>query len=477
MLVGLGGSSVSATHTSIIVIIGAGFSGAAIAAQLLRQAAGGHLRIVLVNESGRMARGLAYGTHSTQHVLNVPAGNMSALADDPENFVRYCRWSDPSVSPSDFVPRRFYGAYLEALLGTAEFSGKTSVTLERVVGRVQAVRLPSGQGQCAVEMSAADVIQADHVVLAFGHFPPSEPLSCGELPALGYRYIGDPWRPDALANIGSDDAVLLLGAGLTAVDVALLLARDGRTGQLIAVSRRGLRPNAHREGGAHPGVVDAKGLHERMGSTMRGQMRSFRCALREHRAAGCDWRDMVGALRAHTPNIWQQWSDAERSRFLRHLRPFWDAARHRCAPEAYARFERLEQSGKLRLHGARVVSVQRREDGVDVIMRRRGSSQTFSERVQYVVNCTGPSSDVERSKSTLVSGLLADGLITPDALGLGLKVDANGAVVDTQGRPSRRLSYIGPLLRARDWEATAVPELRVHAQNLAHRLVATLKMV
>ena len=66
--------------------------------------------------------------------------------------------------------------------------------------------------------------------------------------------------------------------------------------------------------------------------------------------------------------------------------------------------------------------------------------------------------------------LLQDGWLSADPLGLGLQVDAHGPVVGAQGRPTPGLHYVGPLLRARDWEATAVPELRVHALSLAQRL-------
>lgn len=41
------------------------------------------------------------------------------------------------------------------------------------------------------------------------------------------------------------------------------------------------------------------------------------------------------------------------------------------------------------------------------------------------------------------------------------------------GRIVKGLYYVGPWLRARDWEATAVPELRVHAQRLAERLAGS----
>lgn len=202
-----------------IVIVGAGFSGAVTAVQLLRLARG-PLRVILVNESGRMARGLAYGTHSNAHVLNVPAGNMSALPDDPDDFLRYCRWSDPQVRPESFVPRRLYGAYLEALLSATELKHDAGLELQRVVGRVVSISAPADAAgtaarpppRAALQLEDGRRLQADAVVLAFGHFAPIDPLTPQMLDAAQARYVRDPWQPGALAAIGPDDDVLLIGA-------------------------------------------------------------------------------------------------------------------------------------------------------------------------------------------------------------------------------------------------------------------------
>ena len=90
--------------------------------------------------------------------------------------------------------------------------------------------------------------------------------------------------------------------------------------------------------------------------------------------------------------------------------------------------------------------------------------------MQAIVNCTGPTSDLRRSGSALIDQLLDAGLLCPDRLGLGLVVDAQYRVIDRDGRAADRLRYIGPLLKAGAWEATAVPELRQHAQRLAQML-------
>ena len=448
------------------------------AIQLLRQARG-EVRVVLINESGRMARGLAYGTRSQAHVLNVPAGNMSALVDDPADFLRYCRWSDPQVQPESFVPRQLYGAYLEALLSAAELKGSAGAELSRVVGRVVAITEavpPAGADEQAsralLQLEDGSVVCADAVVLAFGHFQPRDPLGQEMLAVAGPHYVGDPWRAGALSAVGPDDDVLLVGAGLTAVDVALALRRNRHRGHMVSISRRGLAPQSHRRSGVVPSAVDGAALVAAMGPTLRSAFRLLRSETRQRVARGEDWRDVMGALRAHTPALWQQLSPTDRGRFLRHLQPFWDVLRHRCAPSAHAEHAVLVQDGRLESIAARLVRVQELASGIEVTLRPRGGNAPIIRRVQTVINCTGPSSDLAHSGSPLIAQLLADGLISADKFGLGLRVDDQYRALSPQGGAASWLRYIGPLLKAQLWEATAVPELRIHAQRLAALLLA-----
>ncbi len=467
-------SDATKSRVRTIVIIGAGFSGAMTAVNLLRQAPQQPLRVVLINKSGRMARGIAYGTRSASHILNVPAGNMSALADDPEDFLRFCRWSEPDVGPASFVSRRLYGTYLEALLAAAEHSGGEAV-LEREVDEVVSVRVDAG-GECAhVLLDDGRSIVADHVVLAFGHFTPADP----PVSTPGFygsdRYIRDPWQQGALQGVRDEDPVLLLGSGLTAVDVALSLHHGRSRAPILCVSRRGLSPQAHRASRGPPQGAGAQHLLQEMGSSVRSYVKVLRGEVLKRSQAGEDWRDVLASLRPHTPALWHRLSVQERALFLRHVQPYWDVLRHRCAPTASARYGELLLSGAVRVAAGRVLGYREHADGVQVTWRPRGAhDRTEQLRVGYVINCTGPDSDLRRSRTPLIRDLLARGLMRADALGLGVDIDEDYAVLDARGRPSSVLHYIGPLLKARDWEATAVPELRGHAARLAQHLLRSL---
>ncbi|RVU43820.1 FAD/NAD(P)-binding protein [Rubrivivax rivuli] len=469
------------TTPTTVLIVGAGFSGTATAVQLLRGARA-PLQVLLLNESGRMARGLAYGTDSLDHVLNVPAGNMSALADDPENFLRYGRWVDARWHAGSFVPRRLYGAYLESLLAAAESTaGPQGARLQRLVGRALRV-LPPGLAADAtrarVLLEDGRELPADHVVLAFGHVAPEHPLTEAQRAVLGTAYTADPWRQAISERVQPADRVLLVGAGLTALDMLVSLDRAGHRGPVHMLSRRGLAPQPHRDqdtARGRPAGPDAQAVHallQGMGTNLRSQLRALREAVATAVAAGGDWRDWIAALRPHTRAWWQALDEAERRRFLRHLQPHWDTLRHRCAPAAHAVFERWRREGRLTVEAGRIHGLQAAPTGgYTLALRPRGSTALRERSIDHVVNCTSPSGRLTRSPSALVAALLAEGLVQPDALELGLQVHDDGRVIGRNGTAADWLHYVGPLLKARDWEATAIPELRQHAAALAQRLL------
>ena len=88
-----------------VAIIGGRFTGATLAAQLLRKS-GGSVSVFLIERGGRLGRGGAYSTECEEHLLNVLARNMSAYPDDPEHFLEWARLNHvPGASPDDYLPR------------------------------------------------------------------------------------------------------------------------------------------------------------------------------------------------------------------------------------------------------------------------------------------------------------------------------------------------------------------------------------
>jgi uncharacterized NAD(P)/FAD-binding protein YdhS len=461
-------------RAATIAIIGGGFSGTLTAVHLLMRGFGAPGRLVLLNRSGGMARGLAYGTRSPHHVLNVPAGRMSAFDDDPESFMRFVGERGAPVEGGAFVSRDLYGAYLISLLTTAA-ARSTRVSLERVHDEVLTIEPEPDAAHALITTARGARIRADRVVLAVGNYPPQPPrLDDDAVVRFSTRFVTDPWRPGALAIVDPLRPTLLIGTGLTMVDIALELEALGKCRQVIAVSRRGLLPLPHREK-HHPApanVVSADALHS--SQTVRESLRWLRDAVRRAQSAGADWRDVIAAIRPATPAWWRALPLDERRRFLRHVRPFWDVHRHRMAPELHAQFTALADAGAVAVRAGRVVSLRASVGGVVAEIRPRGGGAGETIEVGAVINCTGPAGDTRALRDPLFEHLLARGLVTPDPLGLGLELSEHNALVARDGAASATLYYVGPFARARDWEATAVPELRQHAHRLATHLIDSL---
>ncbi|MBV9913689.1 MAG: hypothetical protein JOZ93_13985, partial [Sinobacteraceae bacterium] len=109
---------------------------------------------------------------------------------------------------------------------------------------------------------------------------------------------------------------------------------------------------------------------------------------------------------------------------------------------------------------------------LSVQWRARSASEIQSLQVDRIINCTGPDYDATRSREPLLRSLLQQQLATPDTLRLGLSTGEHGALLDARGRQVHRLFYLGPMLRAAHWEATAAQELRGHAESLARHLAS-----
>jgi uncharacterized NAD(P)/FAD-binding protein YdhS len=90
----------------------------------------------------------------------------------------------------------------------------------------------------------------------------------------------------------------------------------------------------------------------------------------------------------------------------------------------------------------------------------------------WLINATGPGTDITRSADPLLRDTLAQGLARPDPLRLGIDAGPSGAVLDASGTPSSTLFTLGPPLRGLRYETTAIPEIRDQAAALAGHLTA-----
>ncbi|MGW3955566.1 FAD/NAD(P)-binding protein, partial [Streptomyces sp. NPDC004752] len=436
-----------------VAIVGAGASGTLTAVQLCETAARRRipLDLVLIDPAPEAGRGVAYATRDPRHRLNVPAGGMSAYPDDPGHFTRWlCRHGEPAVTGADFATRYRYGAYLADALGRAVVRAHGTVAVRRLRTRAEdCTGTPDGR----VEIRLADggPLIADAAVLATG---PAAPAAAWVPPRLreAPRFIGTPWAPGALNGPCADTAdVLLVGTGLTAVDLALTLDHPGRT--VHALSRTGLLPQPHALGpaGSMPAPADLPDAS--LGRLRRAVYRHLSRSVRIHG----DWRPALDSLRPHTTRLWRSLTPEEREEFLAREGALWNTHRHRMAPATAEHVSRARTARRLHVHTGTVVGAHG-DAGLRVEL---SGGRTL--HVGWVIDCTGPG---RRPDDPLWRALFAAGTAVAGPLGMGVAT-RDGRLVDARGRTGAPLFTLGAPRRGELWETTAIPEIRGQAAELA----------
>ncbi|HEY1257978.1 MAG TPA: FAD/NAD(P)-binding protein [Stellaceae bacterium] len=456
---------------SAVAIIGAGFSGTLLALHLMRRCPE-PVRIHLIERSPRFGRGLAYSTGNLNHLLNVPAARMSAFHDQPDDFLDWLQdRSDVAggVAPHHFVARKVFGDYVRYHL-KEEFRRASGRRGRLVLTRGEVLDLRASRSGVTLWIDRDRRVEADIVVLAVGNFPPEPPPIAERSFYDSAYYRPDPWAADALAGLDPDDAVMLIGTGLTMVDTAISLLDRRHRGRIHALSRRGLLPRRH---AAAP--FPAAALIERpLPTTAAGLTRALREEAAEVVGAGGDWRAVIDGLRPATQDIWQAMPAAERSRFIRHLRPWWDVHRHRMPPEVADRLEGAIGRGQLSTAATRIRKLEATSGGVEVTHQPRGRGPLQHLRVERVINCSGPGCDYDRIADPLIRALLERGDIRPDVHRLGLDVSTSCALRNRDGEIWQRLYAVGPVTRPVFWEVTSVPDIRRQCEALAGYLAGRL---
>ncbi len=464
--------------TTTIAIVGAGFSGSLVAAHLLKTD-NRPLLIKLIERSHDIGKGVAYSTDTISHLLNVSAGKMSAFPDDPGHLLRWLHYNlrelaaflPNDLNASSFIPRQIYGLYIQSILEEAEATASSNVRLERVIDEVVAVE-PQAKGAIVSLHSGAFV--ADKIVLALGNAPAdppaSQPPGTQPLESTNNPYLRHAWSADALTGLEPDAPVLLIGTGLTMVDMVVSLHDRNHRGKIEAVSRRGLFPLPHQSTKPYPAFLTPSTAPR----TIRGLLRRIRSEVQTAAVQGYDWRSVLDSLRPITQQLWQQLPRVEQRRFLRHATPYWDVHRHRIAPEIGQVVQAMLDSGQLTITAGRIQEYFAAPEAVAVTFHQRQTQTNRVLQVSRVVNCTGVQADYRRSPQSLIANLRTQGLIRPNDIGLGLDTAADGAVFDAQGNRSTLLYTLGTPCKGNLLETIAVPELREQAQALATKVLQSL---
>jgi uncharacterized NAD(P)/FAD-binding protein YdhS len=447
------------TRTERVAIVGGGAAGTILALQLAERG----ILTTIFDRCNAFGRGVAYSAAAPWHRLNVPIDKMGGWrADDSdEAFFRWFVANRGALSAryaDRYVARSVYGAWLRDELDQAVAAGRVELKSDEIVSAADAggaVRLGLADGRTHI---------AALTVLCLGNQKP-RPLAV----TPPGRCIEDIWAPGAMDGIAGEEPVLIVGSGATGIDALLELHHRGQRGTIYLLSRRGLLPLID----APPKAYAPKRTIVEDPPRLRRVIRLLRAEARDAGAAGHPWQSVVDAFRAHLPRLWSGMTSAERSRFLRHLRPYWLVHRHRLAPDIAELLTKLREERRVVVLRGRLRAAKAEGGGLRVdITGHRGNSVSLS--VGRLMNCTGPEEDFLRLDAPLVSHLFKCGMARPGPFGVGFDVDADGRLYRTDGTPQSRLLVLGGATRTRFGEVTSAPQIRRRAAFLTEIITSTL---
>ena len=446
-------------HTLRIAVIGGGAASAIQVGELLRRHRG-PLSIDWYAGCAEPGRGVAYGTAHAHHLLNVRAAAMGLFAEDTNGFLNYLHARGMDVAGSDFVPRQYYGDYLQHAV--QELIANAASNAQVHVHHESALALDSNaHGDYTITDSLQIRRRTDAVVLALGVLAPRALPGVSKAALESGRYIVNAWESQPRT---SAKTIVVIGTGLTAIDTILTLSRRYSQARIIAISRHGHLPGVHPEKPSAPytGAADLlAALKDK--SNLRDWLRE----LRTHTRHAPDWRAVIDAVRPITQAQWQRFDLFERRRFLRHLRTYWEIVRHRVPPAIAEQLAVLQASGQLTIQAARVVAVEAGGDQLRVKINPRGSNQPAVVNADLVFQGVGLDTDVRSGAHPLLQHLLQHGHASADPLGLGLHTSDDGRLRRSDGSDWPNIWLLGPLLRGSVWECTAIPEIRSGAIRIA----------
>jgi uncharacterized NAD(P)/FAD-binding protein YdhS len=275
-------------------------------------------------------------------------------------------------------------------------------------------------------------------------------------------HIGDdPW---AEHDVKKDEDVLILGSGLTAIDVVIDLKDRGHKGKIHLLSRHGILPQPHVEPTA------SQPLARPFPGTALGLLRAMRSQLGAA-PTPARWQGLMDAMRPYWPEIWVSLPPHEKKRFLRHGVTHWNVHRHRLAP-AVGAYLRKGLADNIQIVRGRLRHLKWMEGGMIATLTRGGHLTELA--VGHVINCTGPNPNPEKTHDHLIENLVASRLARGADAGVGLDVDARNRVLDKSGIAQPSLLAMGALTRGQWWEITAIPEIAHQAQVMSGAIMEYL---
>lgn len=445
-----------------VSIIGGGACGVATFVELMLQLkiANQHkkTKICIIEKRKEIGEGLAFSTEQPGHLLNTQADLMGIHSFEPDHFSEWLKEHRKSIKDEvkgedDFdeayTTRRLYGTYIQEQFGHYyERAREEGIKVEIIQDK--ATDLFRSGDQWQIQLASGTTSVADHLVLVPGT---PKPDNYPELEGIK-NYFGFPWPSyPIIDNIPKHADVGLLGSSLSAIDTIMTLTDNGHQGKISLYSPDGLMPRVQpkEEKDYERQYLTLSRIHQIRRTQLRQPkvkelFRLFQQEAEHYTGNSIDWDstermgkaadqlleediriakaggdafiNILYALRYDASQIWKWLPVEEKQKFKHWFGPYWTVTRHGMPLVNAQRVKSLFDKGRLEVKSP----LQQVTYAADKQVFGLHYGDDNKDEVQYLINATGPASNIEQMKSTLLQNLLQKGIIEPYQAG-GIRMD------------------------------------------------------
>lgn len=328
-----------------LAIVGDGYSAAVLVYHLIKRQF--NPKDITVFGPNELGFGQAYGSQHDQYRLNVRDNLMRIDPDKPDDFVRWAKdqINDPDahVDAGVFYRRRDFARYMKEKLEASTQKAPIHFIRDHVetIARDGLWKINTNSGE----------YDADLLVIATGNPPSILNFACDD--CIKPHLTTQPWQENWSQHINTDDDLVIVGGGLTAMDILASLSASHHHGHISIVSPKGILPppqldwrDQPKKGFEWPAVNSASAMMQVMKKNMGSK----------------DWLDRTSQerfekLRKGISPVWRGLSDADQIRLKKHMGWLWQLLRYRAAPQTVAAQKNLSQKGQLSLIKGRVEAI------------------------------------------------------------------------------------------------------------------------
>ncbi|MBH2010853.1 MAG: hypothetical protein I8H71_14200, partial [Xanthomonadaceae bacterium] len=173
---------------------------------------------------------------------------------------------------------------------------------------------------------------------------------------------------------------------------------------------------------------------------------ALRQRIGEVQAQGASWHLAFDELRDVVWRTWPLLPAAEKRRFLKKARAWYDVHRFRSPPQTESLVQAAQAQGRIVFRAERIQSVAALEASrsLQVCFAPREGKANRCEAFEVIINCTGLDVLSRVSSSPFLFALMGKGWLTPDECGIGFAVDENCQALTEKGTKQPAVRVIGP---------------------------------